>query len=85
MSQNTPDHWSPDQDRVFSRLYRFMSEHQPLFVKPGATAMPDDEWSTLSWNASWMAAEAMDPDSNVVVVDADTDEELAREHDGAMQ
>lgn len=81
MSDDTPDHWNDAQRRVFQRVLRFMSENQPLFMPPSAAQLPADVWQVLSWNCAWMAAEAGDEDTTIVIHDADTDVELARERE----
>lgn len=78
MSGQTPDDWTDQQNNLFSRLLRFTSENQKHFMRPGCH-IPQADWDVLCWNLSWMAAAALDEDSEIVICDAETEEEITRE------
>jgi len=80
-THDTPDEWTHEQQALFVRMLRFMSENPGVFQHPDATPVPLKHWECIAHNASWHAADVMglDAETALVIVDADTDEELARE------
>ena len=87
MSTDTPDEWSTDQNALFMRMHRFMVENPRMFMHPQAADISAEHWACTAHNAAWHAADlmALDDDTALVIVDADTGEEMARESDGVVQ
>lgn len=51
--------WSNHARRVFNDVYKsFRHSMQPMLVHPEQPLMSRVMWSTLRWNAAWLAAEA---------------------------
>lgn len=50
--------WSETQRRVFNLVYESMSD-QRIMHHPKATMMPTEHWTTVQWNAAWIAADAL--------------------------
>jgi hypothetical protein len=67
MSNELPDDWSPEQNRVFSRLLRHMEANPAVFTHPDAEPMSAEHWHTVAYNAAWTAAHLMDPDAPYLV------------------
>lgn len=52
--------WSIRARRVFNDLFEVMSRNQYLFLHPEMPKISKQRWRTVAWNASWMAANAVD-------------------------
>ena len=52
--------WSDHAQQVFNMLYPNMRNNQWAFLHPGAVPMEGEHWKTVSWNAAWTAADAVD-------------------------
>lgn len=50
--------WSQRAQIVFNELYEAMRKNQTIFTHPKADVIPDKHWSTIVWNAAWVAADA---------------------------
>ncbi len=51
--------WTNHARRVFNDVYMsFRHSMQPMLVHPEQPLMSRVMWSTLRWNAAWLAAEA---------------------------
>lgn len=61
--------WSDKARQVFNQLFETMQANQALFVHPEAVEVPGEQWETVAWNASWMAADAVDGDMPDIVID----------------
>lgn len=62
--------WSPKARAVFNDVYAFIYENHDIVTHPRAEAAPTAQWKTLSWNAAWIAADAVDDDLPSEVCDA---------------
>ena len=84
---DTPDEWSAAQNALYIRMHRFVVENPRMFQHPNADDVPMEYWACTAHNVAWHAAEllALDDDTALVIVDADSGEEMARESDGALQ
>lgn len=51
--------WNEDERIVFNELYDQMVQNQSVFTHPQTPEMPQDQWTTICWNAAWTAADAM--------------------------
>jgi hypothetical protein len=82
-----PDEWNEAQVAMFTRMSRFMEANQHVYKHPAAPMADAVHWACVAHNAAWHAAEmlALEDDSALVVVDVDTEHELARETDGTLQ
>jgi hypothetical protein len=82
---DTPDDWTDEQNRVFTRVHRFMSENPAVFMRPGEPLLSAETWGTLAWNAAWFSAQALIDDELLTIVASDDDETvLASERETAM-
>jgi hypothetical protein len=52
--------WSPEQQRLFLRMYRHMRLNQSLYLPQGAPALPAPAWNVISGAAARMAAQMLD-------------------------
>jgi hypothetical protein len=52
--------WSPEQQRLFLRMYRHMRLNQSLYMPPGTALLPIPAWNVISGAAARMAAEMLD-------------------------
>lgn len=52
--------WSEHAKRVFNELYGLMNVNQTIFTHPKQPKTDPEQWRTVCWNASWMAADAVD-------------------------
>lgn len=48
--------WSDHARQVFNDMYKVMSD-QHVFSHPKAKPMNREQWTTVRWNAAWMAAD----------------------------
>jgi hypothetical protein len=85
MNANTPDDWTPEQNSLFARLHKLMSESQSIFMHPNAPRLGAAEWATVAWNSAWAAAEMIGRDGELKFCDSETGEELAAERTGMLQ
>lgn len=85
MSADTPEEWTEEQNSLFTRLHKMVSETQSVFMHPDAPRLGDKEWATVAWNVAWTAAHMLGSDDPMVFVDADSGEELAIENPGVLQ
>lgn len=85
MSADTPKHWTAEQNELFGRLHKLMTESQSVFMHPDAARISDEHWSTVALNTAWTAAVMIGSDEPVVFRDPETGEVLASEHDGELQ
>lgn len=51
--------WGPLQQLMFNNMNEFMLSNQKIISHPKAPRLPDDQWSTIAWNAAWHAASSM--------------------------
>ena len=51
--------WTPAARKVFNETFETMLDNQRLFLHPKQAAVPLDQWKTTSWNAAWIAADAV--------------------------
>lgn len=61
--------WSATARTVFNRVYDFVLSNQPLMSHPKAEPVKPAHWKTASWNAAWIAADAVDDAIPTVVED----------------
>ena len=54
-SDDIPEHWTDEQKALFTRMYSHMLSTQTAMSHPMMHVIPDEQWSTLCWNASWLA------------------------------
>ena len=52
--------WSVSARAVFNELYRVMLGNPDLFQATGAPTPKPFNWKVTSWNAAWIAADAVD-------------------------
>jgi len=52
--------WSPEQQRLFLRMYRHMRLNQSLYLPQGAPMVPKPTWNVISGAAARMAAQMLD-------------------------
>lgn len=52
--------WSAVARRVFNGVYRFIANNPDLMSHPKAARPHPFHWKTVSWNAAWLAADAVD-------------------------
>lgn len=52
--------WSVKAREVFNSVYRQMTDNPELYWHPKATKVSKVWWTTTAWNASWIAADAVD-------------------------
>lgn len=52
--------WSPIARRTFNSVYDFLLSNQDLITHPKAEVATPFHWKTVSWNAAWIAADAVD-------------------------
>lgn len=52
--------WTPEQQRLFLRMYRHMRLNQALYVLPGTPLMPTSLWNVISGAAARMAAQMLE-------------------------
>jgi hypothetical protein len=48
--------WEPEQQLVFNRVYRDMASKQVMLGDHFAKECSDEAWTTLRWNAAFVAA-----------------------------
>lgn len=79
--QELPDDWLPGQVALYERMFTFMIENPTMFQHPDAAPPSLEHWLTTAHNAAWHAAELTElgPDDVLIIADAATDVELARE------
>ena len=51
--------WSPRQRQMFNMLYSAMTDDPKLFQHPDSD-IPYEEYTTIAWNAAWIAADFTD-------------------------
>lgn len=54
--------WTAQARSVFNLVYSTMRPNQKLFIHPKAPPASREHWSTVAWNAAWIAARATDGD-----------------------
>ena len=55
------DKWSRQAQKVFNLVYRSMRpSNQHVYHHPEAPMLAARHWQTVRWNASWIAADAVD-------------------------
>lgn len=54
--------WSVQARGVFNLIFSTMRPNQSLFIHPKAQPHSKEQWSTVAWNAAWIAARAVDGD-----------------------
>lgn len=52
--------WSPRAKHTFNTTYDFLASNQALACHPKVDPQSPAHWKTLSWNAAWIAADAVD-------------------------
>jgi hypothetical protein len=52
--------WSEKARQVFNEVYGAIYWNPRIIRHPKQEPMPDAHWKTLSWNAAWLAADAVD-------------------------
>lgn len=52
--------WSPEQQRLFLRMYRHMRRNQEQYTLPGAPLLPGPMWNVISGAAARMAAQMLE-------------------------
>lgn len=52
--------WSKMARVVFNRCYEFFINNQRTVNHPKAKKLPLVQWTTVAWNAAWIAADACD-------------------------
>ena len=52
--------WSNKAKEVFNKTYDFFYYNQKLITHPKMGTVCGDYWKTISWNAAWIAADAVD-------------------------
>lgn len=50
--------WNNTARRVFNKTYERMRRDQSIFSHPKAAPMAKEHWTTVAWNAAWIAADA---------------------------
>ncbi len=50
--------WSKAQRSRFNEVYSAMRMSPSLFTHPDAPTVPVEHWTTIAWNAAWVAAGA---------------------------
>ena len=50
--------WSKAQRSRFNEVYSAMKLSPSLFTHPDAITVPVEHWTTIAWNAAWVAAGA---------------------------
>jgi hypothetical protein len=63
--------WNAMARAVFNRVYDFSMENFSLMSHPKMERPKPAHWKTLSWNAAWIAADAVMDDIPTVVRDID--------------
>lgn len=51
--------WTEDARQTFNEVYVMMLDNQSLFKHPKDKNVSDEFWDTTSWNAAWIAADAV--------------------------
>lgn len=49
--------WTEAGQTTFNHLFEIMKNNQKLFLHPMQEALTSRKWSTVCWNASWIAAD----------------------------
>lgn len=52
--------WSDQAKSVFNRLYSFMMSNREVMLHPKSPQPSPQHFKTIAWNASWIAADAVD-------------------------
>lgn len=78
-NHDTPDDWTPEQNAMFSRMFRHMLEAQPMFTHPDAPRVADEHWETTCWNAAWFAVACGEDAGTWVHLDSESGDVLAVE------
>jgi hypothetical protein len=52
--------WSPRARSVFNLMYKWLIHGQEHMLHPKTEIVPRLQWKTTAWNASWLAADAVD-------------------------
>lgn len=52
--------WGEHARRVFNGVYEQMRADVSLYMHPDADVPLPSHWNTTSWNAAWIAADAVD-------------------------
>ena len=50
--------WNKAQRSRFNEVYSVMKLSPSLFTHPDAITVPAEHWTTIAWNAAWVAAGA---------------------------
>ncbi len=50
--------WDKSQRSRFNEVYSAMRMSPSLFTHPDAVHIPSEQWTTIAWNAAWVAAGA---------------------------
>jgi hypothetical protein len=68
--------WSEESRAAFNEVYGFMTVNPRLMSHPQMAPMDVEHWSTICWNAAWLAADAAAGLSLQDLVIVDLEEEM---------
>lgn len=75
MTSDLPIDWTPEQERVFRAVYEAAIGKQGFIKHPQGPMLNAEHWYTVVYNMAQLAADALEPDTTVVLLD-DTGEKL---------
>ena len=61
--------WSDEAKNIFNSCYTFFIENQRIMNHPKAPEQKIEYWTTVAWNAAWIAADSCDDTIPTEVID----------------